>query len=117
MRQCGKTLRTLLAPQAIVLHKLLTEPLEADGEEEEEEGEDEDEDAVRCRIQKTSQRSSRHTSRSHRRACMVWAEEDTGAGGGQAAQSPAEAPCLQAEPTEPPKTLGSLFLLPREAVP
>jgi hypothetical protein len=51
MRQCGKTLRALLAPQAIVLHKLLMEPLEADGEEEEEdEGEDEDVDAVRRRI-------------------------------------------------------------------
>ena len=100
MRQCGKTLPTLLAPQAIVLHKLLMEPLEAVGEEEEEEGEDEDEVAVRRRIQKRSQGSSRHSSRSHCRACMVWAEEDTGAGGGQAPHLPEEAPCLQAEATE-----------------
>jgi len=89
MRQCGKTLRTLLAPQAIVLHKLLIEPLEADGEEEEGEDEDEDADAVRRRIQKRSQGSSRHSSRSHCRACMVWAEEDTGAGGGQPPHLPA----------------------------
>jgi hypothetical protein len=82
---------------------LLMEPLEADGEEEEEEeGEDEDEDAVRRRIQKRIQGSSRYSSRSHCRACMVWAEEDTGAGGGQAPHLPAEAPCLQAEATEVP---------------
>jgi hypothetical protein len=48
---------------------------------------------------------------------MVWAEEDTGAGGGQPPHLPAEAPCMRAEAaTEARQTLGSLSLLPREAV-